>query len=292
MFLLFVFVLLCIPYNSKAQLRLPNAHTEQHNNLLETQKLTPQTNIQYSTLYFVDRDDHELNIIHQIVPQKETETEYKTIVLVYDRYRDEIIGGRGSYKNKRPTKAELKQIINDAIMDLYDGNPHIRCNENHPHFDGILGLHWGMEIEDAIIHLKTMSLNNVVHIGEDNSILILNEVYWNGVKFDNLHLSYFVSNEQKRYLGDIGFSRTYKSSSEAKKLRDNIYASLCYEFGKENIEESIDQNGFKSYLVFQDFGKMQSSRINLHITKSNGLYSVVLTYYGWMEVAPKLRSKL
>lgn len=127
------------------------------------------------TVYIVDRDDFELkNIETKVVSQKEAETEYSTLVLVYDKYRKEIIGGWGSYQTKRPTKNEFKQIIDNAVMDLYNDVKQIRCTEINPKnakYDGILGLRWGMNINDALSHLNTMSLSNV-HQADDEYLIM------------------------------------------------------------------------------------------------------------------------
>lgn len=100
------------------------------------------------TVYVVDRDDFDFkNIEVKVVTQKEAQVDFNTLVLVYDRYRDEVIGGYGSYKNYRPSNKELKKIIDDAVLDLYNGVFRIRCTEMNPKnkgFDGILGLRWGM----------------------------------------------------------------------------------------------------------------------------------------------------
>lgn len=241
------------------------------------------------TVYIVDRDDFELkNIETKVVSQKEAETEYSTLVLVYDKYRKEIIGGWGSYQTKRPTKNEFKQIIDNAVMDLYNDVKQIRCTEINPKnakYDGILGLRWGMNINDALSHLNTMSLSNV-HQADDEYLIILNPVFWNGVKFDFIRLGYMVSNKQKLYLSDIDFSRLCGNAQEAKKIRENILFTFYQDFEKENISEDIDENGFKRYTVYQEISDgAKMSRISLFIGKIDKTYAVCLSYKGWTEAS-------
>lgn len=241
------------------------------------------------TVYIVDRDDFELkNIETKVLSQKEAETEYSTLVLVYDKYREEIIGGWGSYQTKRPTKNEFKQIIDNAVMDLYNDTKQIRCTEINPKnakYDGILGLRWGMSINDALLHLNTMALSNV-HQADDEHLIILNTVFWNGVKFDFIRLGYLVSNKQNLYLSDIDFSRLCGDSKEAKKIRDSILFSLYQDFGKENVSEDIDENGFKRYIIYQKVkDDVKIGRISLFIGKLDKTYAVCLSYKGWTEAS-------
>lgn len=289
-----LFLFLYTPY-AQAQFKLPKSHISQHNTLIKNQTTSHTAihtaihtmNPTYVTIYYVDRDDYELdNITYDIIPQKDADTEYKTMVLVYDRFRDEIIGGSGSYSDTPPTNAEFKEIINNAIMDLYNGKRQIRCSEAHPLFDGILGLYWGMNIEHALNHLKSMALTNVHQVPNKESLLIINEVYWNGMKFDFLNLSYMVSNKQKKYLGEISFCHILNSSTEAKNFRNNIYRSISQEFDKEDIQGSLNQDGFKSFTIYQKIGKIKFGRININITKLDGNYVVSLKYNGWMDISP------
>lgn len=240
-------------------------------------------------IYTVDRDDYNLeNIKSEILTQEEAETEYRTIVLVYDSHREEIIGGWGSYKTKCPTKEDFRQIIDNAVMDLYNGIWRIRCTEINPKnkgFDGILGLRWGMPMTDALAHLHSMSFTNVKQLDETH-LTILDDVFWNGRRFDFFRLGYMVSNKQNKYLCDLVFARLCNNAQEAKQIRDSIAQAFIIEFGSENVEEEIDENGFKKYTVFQETkSEIKISRINLYIGKADGVYATCLYYYGWFEAS-------
>lgn len=239
------------------------------------------------TVYIVDRDDSELkNIETKIISQEEAKTEYSTLVLVHDKYKKEIIGGWGSYHTKYPTKKEIKQIIDNAVIDLYNNRKQIRSTKitlQNAKYDGILGLTWGMDLNDALSHLNTMSLSDV-HQADDEHLIILNSVFWNGIKFDVIRLGYMVSNKQKPYLSEIGFTRFCENSQEAKKIRDLISFSLYQDFGKDNISETIDENGFKRYTIYQKISDdIKISRISLFIGQGDKTYGVCLLYNGWTE---------
>ena len=241
------------------------------------------------TVYVVDRDDYEFsNLKTEIVPQKEIGVDFNTLVLVYDRYRDEIIGGWGSYRKFRPSNKEFKQIIDDTVMDLYDGVYRIRCTEINPKdkgYDGILGLRWGIPITQALAHLRSMSLTNVKQADAEH-LIILNDVFWNGTRFDCIRLGYMVSNKQNKYLCDLSFTRICNNAQEAKQIRDSIAGIFIIEFSKENVKEEIDENGFKKYTVWQEIGPgIKISRIDLFVGKVDGVYATCLSYNGWSEAS-------
>ena len=241
------------------------------------------------TVYVVDRDDHELSKIKtKIIPQNEIGVDFNTLVLVYDSYRDEIIGGWGSYRKVRPSNKEFKQIIDDAIMDLYNGVYRIRCTEINPKnkgYDGILGLRWGMPMAEALTHLRSMSFTDLEQVDAEH-LRILDNVFWNGTRFDCLLLGYMVSNKQNKYLCDLAFARFCNNAQEAKQIRASIAGEFILEFGKDNVDEEIDKNGFKKYTVLQEIGsEIKVSRINLTIVKTGTFYVTSLYYNGWIEAS-------
>ena len=240
-------------------------------------------------VYIVDRDDYEFNNIKtKNVSQKEANVDFNTLVMVYDSYRDEIIGGWGSYRKIRPSNKEFKKIIDDAVMDLYHGIRRIRCTEIAPWnkgFDGILGLRWGMSMSEALAHLRTMSLTNVLQ-NDDESISIVDEVYWYGTRFDAIRLGYVVSNNQNRILSDLSFTRFCNNAQEAKRIRESIAGALIMKFGRENVKEEIDENRFKKYSVWQKiWSEIRTSRIELFVGTADGVYATCLYYNGWSEAS-------
>ena len=247
------------------------------------------------TVYVVDRDDYDFsNLKIEIAPQNEVGVDFNTLVLVYDRYRDEVIGGWGSYRKFRPSNKEFKQIIDDAVMDLYNGIYRIRCTEINPKnkgYDGILGLRWGMPIAEALEHLHSMSLTNVEQADAEH-LIILDNVFWNGVRFDCIHLGYMVSNKQNKYLCDLSFTRFCNSAQEAKQIRESIAGAFIMEFSRDNVKEEIDENGFKKYTVWQEVGsEIKVSRINLFVGKVDGIYATCLSYNGWLEASQVIENE-
>lgn len=247
------------------------------------------------TVYVVDRDDYDFsNLKIEIAPQNEVGVDFNTLVLVYDRYRDEVIGGWGSYRKFRPSNKEFKQIIDDAVMDLYNGIYRIRCTEINPKnkgYDGILGLRWGMPIAEALEHLHSMSLTNVEQADAEH-LIILDNVFWNGVRFDCIHLGYMVSNKQNKYLCDLSFTRFCNSAQEAKQIRESIAGAFIMEFSRDNVKEEIDENGFKKYTVWQEVGsEIKVSRINLFVGKVDGIYATCLSYNGCLEASQVIENE-
>lgn len=72
------------------------------------------------TVYTVCTEDSDFSKVTQtITTQEEAETDYKTLILGCDNHRKEIIGSGGSCFDIIPTKEELKEMVNDAIQNLY-----------------------------------------------------------------------------------------------------------------------------------------------------------------------------
>ena len=247
------------------------------------------------TVYVVDRDDYELsNLKTEIAPQNEIGVDFNTLILVYDRYRDEIIGGWGSYRKFRPSNKEFKKIIDDAVMDLYNGVYRIRCDEINPKnkgYDGILGLRWGMPMAEALAHLHSMSFTNVKQADAEH-LMVIDDVFWNGIRFDCIRLGYMVSNKQNKYLCDLSFTRFCNNAQEAKQIRESIAGVFIMEFGRENVKEEIDENGFKKYTVWQEIeSEIKISRINLFIGTADAVYATCLSYNGWSEASKMITNE-
>lgn len=247
------------------------------------------------TIYIVDRDDFDFtNVTCKVVSQQKAETDYKTLVLVYDKYREEVIGGWGSYDDKSPTKFELKKIVDDSIQDLYNGNIIIRTDATSidardKKFDGILGLRWGMKIETAINELRGIGLYNWEQVTEDE-YQCLQSVSWDGRSYDAVILGFYTTNRQNRYLTDVRFIKLCSTANEAKNYREIIANFLKYQFG-DTVEEEIGENKFKKYVVMENKGGHSVSRINLSINKSGGMYGIILNYNGIWEITKLIESE-
>lgn len=244
-------------------------------------------------VYFVNRDDYNFeNVTRKVMPQQELGVNYKTLVLVYDQYRDEVIGGWGAdYEDKYMTKPELKKIVDDAIQDLYHGRNIIRTKTSsaNSNYDGILGLHWGMKIEAAINDLNRIGLIDWEKVA-DEEYQCFQDVSWNGTTYNAVRLGFYTTNRQNRYLTEVRFFKLCQTATEAKNVRESIAGFLKMQYGK-SVREEIGENKFKQYYVIEDKGKYSTTRINLSITKVENIYGIILNYSGMEDVAELIVSE-
>lgn len=237
------------------------------------------------TIYMVFTDDSDFsNVTQTIATQEEAETDYNTLIAVYDKKRDEYIGVCGSYLDMIPTKEELKKIVDNAIQNLYKGTPLTQLRDP---FNRVLGLNWGMTIENIIDELENIGLFSYRQVA-DNKIIYDQKVAWEGTLYDAVRLSYFISNKQNKYLWGIEFMKICNSAEEAKRLRDEIKIGLSIKYRSERMKEEIAKNKFKYYMFFDSFG---SSRINLSIGKNTftNKYAVILWYNGLLKASECVR---
>lgn len=245
------------------------------------------------TIYTVDRDDYTFSEVHKrVVPKEECEFDYKTVVLVYDRYLKEIIGGWGSYENIVPTSKDFRKIIDDAVFDMYCGKRRIRSDErcNVPSsdspFDNILGLRWGMKLDLAVKSLYDLGLFDWEE-SDDNSILCIHKTAWNGVTYDAVRLNYQISNKQIKYLDGLIFMKMFTDVNKAKSMCENLASEFKEKYVDKLIKEEINEEGFKGYTVYEQISEEKSmSRVIVGVTQATDMfYAVVLTYCGWIEAA-------
>lgn len=236
------------------------------------------------TIYTVDRNDFS-NMIQTITTQEEAETDYKTLILVYDYDRKEVIGGCGAYVNMVPTQKILKKIVNDAMQGLYKGlkNKDILRDP----FNKVLGLDWGMTIENAIDKLEKIGLSSWEQ-AKDNKIICIQKIAWEGTLYDAVILTYFISNKQNKYLNSIEFVKLCNNAEDAKRIRNEIKLGLILNYSSEAIKEEVGKNKFIYYMVHDSFG---TSRINLRIGKStdNSYYLVTLWYNELFKASDNVR---
>lgn len=239
-------------------------------------------------IYIVDRDDYDFSRVKRTVATKEeAETDYNTLILVYDSYQKKCIGGVGTYEYGEPTKTEFKQIVKESVLEMYKGNTSIRGKgqkriQNNDPFDNILGLRWGMKLDVAIEELKKMGLHSYVQ-SDDTAFDFIKKVSWEGVVYDNVRLEYMISNKQNKYLSGVGFLKFCNSAKEAKELRESIAIMLKLTYGEDAVKDKIGENKFKKYSVYKKYSWGSTNCINLYISKAYNFYGVVLSYNGYME---------
>lgn len=235
------------------------------------------------TIYIVDRDDYNFSKVQtKVLTQKDAETDLRTIVLVHDSYRKEVIGGWGSYMHKEREELNLKKIVKDAIQDLYDGKNELRIenkqnvNSDDSRFDNILGLQWGCRLEEAISKLKTIGISDYEHT--DGAIYYARKIFWEGTTYDMLRLEYMTSNKQRKYLTSIRFVKIHKTASESKSTRESIANLLKFKFGTNNVESSIDETGFQKYTIRKKKTNFSFNAIELDVRNMGDMYAVSLLY--------------
>lgn len=230
-------------------------------------------------VYIVDRDDYEFkNVEFRSSESVELGTDFKTLVLVYDRYRKEIISGWGSYEYKRPSNEEFKKIVKDAIFDSYNGEFRIRSSQ--PKKISIskgIGLYWGMTMDDAFRNLKAFSFD-FTYQDDETHIMCAHELEAFGIKFDFFRVGFF----NKRNLSNIHYVKIVPTVSEAKKTRDELYASISTKYSKERIKKKIDSDGFRSYSFTTEYEGNPFTEIFLEIVKFMDGYAVSVLHDGYI----------
>lgn len=247
-------------------------------------------------VYYVDRDDYSFeNIIVEYKTQNELDVDYKTVVFVCDRYRNEVIDGVGFYTTGRPSNASFKRIVDEAVQNLYNKTQFKNFKTRKSLFDDILGLTWNMPISQAITHLNNYGLSGW-HPVNDNMIACISPIYWDNFLYDAVTLQFFVTNNQEKILSSIKFVKFFDNqSNKAKEFRDKVYRSLARKFGEGKIASGIDVNGFKNYQVFDILNqeiatgkKIAIGRIIVEIQKYNNTYSVQVTYSSMEEACREI----
>ncbi|MCM1031248.1 MAG: hypothetical protein NC410_07425 [Oscillibacter sp.] len=212
--------------------------------------------------------------------------ECKIVISIYDVELEKSIGLAEYFEEGFPSTIALRAIIDKSIHQ-YKTRPEA--------FDNILGLQWGMELEDAIHKLQEIGLYSWVQC-TNNDIMYLHKTSWNGYFFDGIVLSYLMSNKQKKYLTGISFIKSYNNAEQAKSFRDKIAYSLENKYGKEAITETIGNNKFKCYLIRGYYNTTSTfpsfTRIQLEIrtgNEHNNIYIVNLWYNGFFEAGEKIK---
>ncbi len=232
------------------------------------------------TVYYVDRDDYSFeNVIVEYSTQNELDVDYNTVVFVCDRNRNEVIDGVGFYSTNRPSKALLKEIVDEAVQNLYKHTQFKKYKTRKSLFEGILNLAWNMPLEQATEHLKGYGIT-VWSPLNDNSIVCFHDIYWDGFLYKSVVLEYSVSNDQQKRLSAIKMIRFFDNQpNEAKEFRDRISRFLKTKFGENRVVSEVASNGFKNYQVFDKLDeKYYVGRIVLDIIKNGKLYAVQIKY--------------
>lgn len=134
--------------------------------------------------------------------------------------------------------SQFAQMDEDNMGNIVEGNHRGIANSEKSLFDGILGLRWGMRMEDALEHLCSILPIDSISAG-DEAVFIPNTVYWNNIRYDFVRVGYLVSNLQREYLSEICFYKGCGSSKEAKEVRESIMSYFRRRIDADDIEEKI-----------------------------------------------------
>ena len=221
---------------------------------------------QNATLYVVDVTDTDFSNIKKYTYTKQTlNTNFSTIVDV--RNGNYSIGRIANWQDKELTKSELEKMVSSVL------------GMNNLKYDEILGLRWGMKLEQAVSELREIGLKYWSNI--DNGIICMHKTAWNEVTYDGVRLCYFTSQKQNKFLYETGFIKFCNNLMDAQALQKNIATTLKLEYGSESFEENIEENGFKSYMIYGPTRGGSISRINLYINEiDKSHYAIILIYNG------------
>lgn len=176
------------------------------------------------------------------------------------------------------------QIKDDFQIDSID-HTHTYCDVDtvppESTFDGILGLYWGMRLEDAISKLTQIGIRNYRQI-DNESILYEQKVEWGNVCFDVVGL-YFTSYNQNKYLSEIEFMKWCDSRVASQKI-DQL---ITYFKGKKDVAKIASNNKyrFRDYLIWpkeEAVPLAPVARIRMYIYVDNYV-ALCLRYNGHLE---------
>lgn len=162
---------------------------------------------------------------------------------------------------------EVKLMICCSFLLMYG------CQQKSDQFDGILGLRWGMKLEQAMSQLQGMGLYKWQQTDE-TSVKCSQPVSWNGVLYDSVFLYYSISNKQNKYIRSISLLKHYDDEQQAETEKMYIVESLRQKYGSETVRSGYMGNE-NAYSVSD--GKY--IRISIYVEHTNtylGSYLVLL----------------
>lgn len=158
-------------------------------------------------------------------------------------------------------------------------------------FNNILGLRWGMNLNDAILKLKELGLSEYETSVNDNglSVLFNDNVYWDGMWFNHLTLNSFVSNRQQCYLSEIIFSKNLSDIIDAKNIFEQVAVQLRWRFGVDMVKKDF-KGGDLIYYIEEDLKGLVMPRVILGRSEYHQEfgYIIALKFNGYMEASKRV----
>ena len=152
--------------------------------------------------------------------------------------------------------------------------------------DGILGLHWGMGLEEAIDELEKIGLTNWIDtdiVNKDGTRFInyRQKISCDGILYDGMYLGYLTSNKQNKYLNQIFLHKTHNSEEDADFSLKLIADKWEDKYGaKANIE--IDESSGTTTFAIYD-GEYSTSTSPRLIAKKDSTLIIYVYYMGFLE---------
>lgn len=152
--------------------------------------------------------------------------------------------------------------------------------------DGILGLHWGMKIEEATNEFEKIGLTNWTDIdnaSKDGTRFIEygQKISCDGILYDGMFLCYLTSNKQNKYLSNIILYKGHNSEEDADFSLKLIADKWEDKYGaKANIE--IDESSGTTIFAIYD-GEYSTSTSPRLIAKKDSTLIIYVYYMGFLE---------
>lgn len=156
--------------------------------------------------------------------------------------------------------------------------------------NSVLGLHFGMRMENAIKKLRTIGLTEYEKIDETR-IMYIHDTAWNDVMYNFVILNYCVSNRQNAYLDEIGLLKLFDNLADADKCMQNVLRQLKTKYGQDSAKMKVGANGITEYTIYEKIidGRTPAetatmSRVFLTINPMlDGKFVFMYKIIGWLE---------
>lgn len=184
-----------------------------------------------------------------------------------------FVGCTNNQQSKAENKRESVQI------------PEIFADTN-----SVLGLRFGMRMENAIKQLRTIGLTEYEKIDETR-IMYIHDTAWDDVMYNFVILNYCVSNRQNAYLDEIGLLKLFDDLADADKCMQNVLHQLKTKYGQDSAKMKVGDNGIAEYTIYEKiiYGRTPAetatmSRVVLSINPvGDGKFVFMYKIMGWLE---------
>lgn len=165
-----------------------------------------------------------------------------------------------------------------------------KSHETPTDINSVLGLHFGMRMEDAVRQLSAIGLTEYQKIDETR-IMYIHDTAWDDVMYNFVILNYCVSNRQNAYLDEIGLLKLFDNSIDANKCLLSVLNQLKMKYGQDSAKMEVQANGITEYTIFEKIidgatsaESASQSRVTLSVGPiEGGQFTFMYKIYGWSE---------